>query len=91
MVALSRAEAEYGSLCSGTEEGSWLRRLWSGIEKALGLHVKDPVELMTETTTMYVDNQGCIDLARNGVVNKRTTQLFVQREPGAPGARLSAL
>lgn len=78
VVALSSAEAEYVSLCSGTKEAIWLRRLWSGIGNASGLHVDESVTLMVEPTTVYVDNQGCIDLARNGVVNKRTKHIDIR-------------
>lgn len=37
VVALSSAEAEYVSLCSGTEEAIWLRRLFIGIGNASGV------------------------------------------------------
>ena len=70
VVALSSTEAEYISLCSGLKEAIWLRRLVSNLDltPALG---KEPITIM-------VDNQGAIDLAKNGSVNRRTKHIDVR-------------
>lgn len=78
VVALSSAEAEYVSLCCGAKEAIWLRRLWSGIGIVVGVQVDESVKLLVEPTPVYVDNQGCIDLARNGIVNKRTKHIDIR-------------
>lgn len=71
VVALSSAMVENVSFCSGTKESICLRRLWCGTGKGLKIETDNAIKLRVEPTTVYVDNQGCINLARNGVINKR--------------------
>ena len=70
VVALSSTEAEYISLCSGTKEAIWLRRLVVNLE--IGSELGDKPMLV------LVDNQGAIDLAQNGSTNRRTKHIDVR-------------
>lgn len=36
------------------------------------------VKILVEPTTVYVDNEGCIDLDQNGVMNKRTNHIDIR-------------
>ena len=66
VVAMSSAESEYISLCTGTKETIWLRRLMAGL--GVVPHVEKP-------TSMFVDNQSAIGLARNTAVNRRNKHI----------------
>jgi hypothetical protein len=66
-VALSSAEAEYMAVCAATQESTYLRQLLS----ELGYPQAD-------ATTIYEDNQGCIALARNPVLHKRTKHIEIR-------------
>ena len=65
-VAKSSTEAEYVSLSSATQELIWLRRLLSG----LGISFDTP-------TTVYEDNQGAIDIAKNPKHHDRTKHIDI--------------
>lgn len=69
-VALSSTDAEYVSLTTATKEAAWLGRLLSGLNV-------EPI-LCTELTNVYTDNQGSMDLARNGSVNRGTKHIDLE-------------
>ena len=69
VVAMSSAEAEYISLCSGIKEVIWLRRLWKGLEVVPG---------MSEPTIACVDNQAAMSIALNMSVNRRNKHIDVR-------------
>lgn len=69
VVALSTTEAEYISLCSGTKETVWTRRLICDI--GLVPSIEFPTPLLT-------DNQGGIGLVSNESVNRRTKHIDVR-------------
>lgn len=77
VIALSRAKAEYVSLCSGTKEEIWLRRLCSGICDISKLSVQSFVRIMVEPMTVHVNSQGCIDLAPNRVMKMHTKHIDI--------------
>lgn len=60
-VAKSSTEAEYVALSSATQEAVWLRRL-----------MEDLGRQMDAPTTIYEDNQGAIELAKNAKYHNRT-------------------
>ncbi|KAK3749555.1 hypothetical protein QZH41_007287 [Actinostola sp. cb2023] len=66
-VAKSSTEAEYVALSSATQEAIWLRRLM----KDLGGRVD------TSATTIYEDNQGAIELAKNAKYHNRTKHIDI--------------
>jgi hypothetical protein len=66
-TALSTSEAEYMSVCAATQEAIHLRRLLAD----LGFP-------QTKPTIIFEDNQGCIGLANNPIVNKRTKHIDVK-------------
>jgi len=65
-VALSTTEAEYMALSETTKEVIWLRQLLSD----LGYQQQSP-------TTLYVDNQSTISLAKNPVMHARTKHIDI--------------
>ena len=65
-VAKSSTEAEYVALSSATQEAVWLRRLMED----LGKHLNVP-------TTIYEDNQGAIELAKNAKYHNRTKHIDI--------------
>jgi hypothetical protein len=65
-VAKSSTEAEYVALSAAASECIWLRRLVSN----LGMDVTTP-------TTIYEDNQGAIDIAKNPKHHDRTKHIDV--------------
>ena len=69
VVAMSSAESEYISMCSGAKETVWLRRLVRGF----GM-----VPNMDKPTMMFVDNQAAIALAHNAAVNRRNKHIDVR-------------
>ena len=66
-VALSSTEAEYIAATQATKEAIWLRRLF-----------KDLGHPQNEPTTIYEDNQGCIQLAKNPIHHQRTKHIDIQ-------------
>ena len=66
-VALSSTEAEYVALTQATKEAVWLRKLLAsmGYEQDVA-------------TTIHVDNQGAIALAKNSVYHARTKHIDIQ-------------
>lgn len=70
VVALSSTEAEYISLCSGMKEAIWLKRLVSDLGINPGL--------ASGAMRILVDNQGSMDLARNGSTNRRTKHIDIR-------------
>jgi hypothetical protein len=68
LVTLSTAEAEIVALCDALREISWLRDLI--MEIGLG----EPVVRILE------DNQACITISKNAVVNDRTRHIMVKTE-----------
>ena len=69
VVAMSSAESEYISLCTGVKETVWLRRLLSGLE------VLSDVD---KPTVVHVDNQAAIALAHTNAVNRRNKHIDVR-------------
>ena len=69
VVAMSSAESEYISMCSGAKETVWLRRLVDGFGVVSG---------MDGPTKMFVDNQAAIALAHNASVNRRNKHIDVR-------------
>ena len=65
-VAKSSTEAEYVALSSATQEAVWLRRL-----------MKDLGRQMDAPTTIYKDNQGAIELAKNAKYHNRTKHIDI--------------
>ena len=65
-VAKSSTEAEYVALSSATQEAVWLRRL-----------MKDLGRQMDAPTTIYEDNQGAIELAKNAKFHNRTKHIDI--------------
>ena len=65
-VAKSSTEAEYVALSSATQEAVWLRRL-----------MKDLRRQMDAPTTIYEDNQGAIELAKNAKFHNRTKHIDI--------------
>ena len=65
-VAKSSTEAEYVALSSATQEAIWLRRLM----KDFGKQIDSP-------TTIYEDNQGAIELAKNAKYHSRTKHIDI--------------
>ena len=65
-VAKSSTEAEYVALSLATQETVWLRRLMED----LGKHLDAP-------TTIYEDNQGAIELAKNAKYHNRTKHIDI--------------
>jgi hypothetical protein len=66
-VALSSAEAEYMAVCAATQESTYLRQLL----EELGYP-------QVSATKIFEDNQGCIALARNPVLHKRTKHIEIR-------------
>ena len=67
IVALSSTEAEYVSLSLATQEATWIRTLLGD----MGFMQDGP-------TTMYEDNQGAIELARNPSHHTRTKHIDIK-------------
>ena len=65
-VARSTTEAEYVALCECVQEAIWLRRFFS----ELGFQ-------QTESTKIYEDNRGTIELAKNPKFHKRTKHIDI--------------
>lgn len=65
-VAKSSTEAEYVALSSATQEAVWLRRL-----------MKDLGKTVDKSTTIYEDNQGAQELARNPKYHNRTKHIDI--------------
>ena len=65
-VAKSSTEAEYVALSSATQEAVWLRCL-----------MKDLGRQMDAPTTIYEDNQGAIELAKNAKFHNRTKHIDI--------------
>ena len=65
-VAKSSTEAEYVALSSATQEAVWLRRL-----------MKDLGRQMDAPATIYEDNQGAIELAKNARFHNRTKHIDI--------------
>ena len=65
-VAKSSTEAEYVALSSATQEAVWLR----GLMGDLGRQMDGP-------TTIYEDNQGAIELAKNAKYHNRTKHIDI--------------
>ena len=69
-VALSTCEAEYMSICNGTQEALYLRQLLSDID---GDHFSKDA-----TISLYNDNQGAISLCNNPGSHARTKHIDVK-------------
>ena len=65
-VAKSSTEAEYVALSSATQEAVWLRRLMEDLGRE-----------MAAPTTIYEDNQGAIELAKNAKYHNRTKHIDI--------------
>ena len=66
-IALSTAEAEYVALSHAVQEAIWLRHL-----------LKDLGYLQLEATPIYEDNQACIKIAKNDMVQARTKHINIR-------------
>lgn len=66
-VTLSTTESEYVAAAAAAKEAMWLRKLVSNIEGT-----------SLNTTTLYVDNQSAIKLARNPEFHKRSKHIDVR-------------
>jgi hypothetical protein len=66
-VALSTAEAEYMAICEAIKEAVWLR----GLLKELKME-------STKATTIFCDNQSCIELTRNPIQHSRTKHIDIK-------------
>jgi hypothetical protein len=66
-VALSSAEAEYMAASAAVQEATYLRQL-----------LMDFGYPQSTATKIYEDNQGCIALARNPVLHKRTKHIEIR-------------
>ena len=67
-VAQSSVEAEYVALSFAIREALWLQKIINSIYP-----MKAPV-----STTVYGDNQGCISLAKNGLLNERSKDIDIK-------------
>lgn len=67
-VALSSTEAEYMALTEGTKEAIWLRRLLGELN----------LQNLHAPTTLYGDNQGSLNLAKNPIYHSRTKHVEVR-------------
>ena len=67
-VAKSSTEAEYVALSSATQEAIWLRRLMEDVGRQI---------MMDAPTTIYEDNQGAIELAKNAKYHNRTKHIDI--------------
>jgi hypothetical protein len=66
-VALSSTESEYIALSTGARDAVWLRRFLNELEFPQG-----------ESTTIYVDNQSSIRLAKNPEMHNRSKHIDVR-------------
>ena len=66
-VALSTAEAEFDALCAAVREAVYLR----GLLQEMGLAQVEP-------TTLFEDNQPCIQIAKNPVTSSRTRHVALR-------------
>ena len=66
-IALSTAEGEYVALCHAVQEAIWFRHL-----------LKDLGYLQVEATPFYEDNQACIKIAKNDMVQPRTKNINIR-------------
>jgi hypothetical protein len=66
VVTTSSAEAEYVALCEVTQEIKWIR----GILSELGMPESGP-------TTVYEDNQSCMALANDRILNQRSKHIDI--------------
>lgn len=67
LVTLSTTESEYVALASATKEVLWLQSLLSDLECKI-----------TSPTTLYVDNQSAIKIAKNPEFHKRTKHIDIR-------------
>ena len=67
IVALSSAEAEYVALASAVKEALWLCSLL----RQMGFEQQ-------EATLIYCDNQACISIAQNKVLNERSKHIDIR-------------
>jgi hypothetical protein len=65
-VCMSSTESEYMALGEATKEALWLRQLKAGLEG-------DP-----RTITIFIDNQGALDLSKNPKHHSRTKHIEVR-------------
>jgi Reverse transcriptase (RNA-dependent DNA polymerase)/Integrase core domain len=66
-VALSSTEAEYMAVCDASKHAIWLRTISTDFK----IEIDNP-------TSIFVDNQGCIDLTSNPVHHKRTKHIDIR-------------
>lgn len=67
-VALSSTESEYMAITEGTKEALWLRRLFGELK------VQNP----QDSTFIYGDNQGSLNLSHNPIYHGRTKHIEVR-------------
>ena len=68
IVALSSCEAEYVSMTHSIQEGVFLQQLLAGLQ------FKDAAKVVS----LYVDNKGAIDLAKNPVHHQRSKHVDIK-------------
>ena len=66
-MALSTAEAEYVTSCSGSCEVVWMRKLLS-----------DLFDLQLDATCIYCDNQSCVNLSENLVFHDKSKHIKIK-------------
>ena len=66
-VALSSCESEYVALCAGMQEAIYLKRL-----------LEELLQISFGPTTIHVDNQGAIDLAKNPTQHDRSKHIDIK-------------
>lgn len=69
-VALSSFKFEYVSPSSCTKEPIRLRRLWNDTAVEINVRLNDSAKVLVESTSLNVENQERIYLARMGVEKK---------------------
>ena len=68
IVATSSCEAEYIALTAAGKEAIWLSRMLAGM---LGKAEMEPI-------TVFVDNQGAIDTAKNATINRKNKHIDIR-------------
>lgn len=66
--ALSTTEAEYMALSSISQEGLWLRHLLQELDSSA----------VSQTTKIFCDNKGAVDLAKEGGYRRRSKDIDVR-------------
>lgn len=76
-VSTSSTEAEYMAITEATKETLWLRQLMREVDGANLLEAEGP-DSDAMTVTIYVDNKGAIQIAKNPTSHSRTKHIEVR-------------